>query len=64
MKEAPIPIDVAVEDPLSEAIAKRLLTHTASGFAVGTTYRRGGFGYLRKTIRGGMKLPSRDRFLF
>ena len=46
-----IPINIAVEDELSERIMYRLLDESGR-FAVGATYRRGGFGYLRKTIHG------------
>jgi hypothetical protein len=49
---SPIPIDLAVEDELSEAVLRRLLLHCANFYAVGTVYRRGGYGYLRKNIRG------------
>ncbi len=48
----PIPIDIAVEDELSESVARRVLGHAAPKFAIGTTHRRGGFGYLRTRIRG------------
>jgi hypothetical protein len=47
-----IPIDVAVEDELSELIVLKLLAVTNRPYHVGATYRRGGFGYLRRTING------------
>lgn len=50
-----IPVDVAVEDELSELIVLKLLAASATigrRYHVGTTYRRGGFGYLRRTING------------
>jgi len=47
----PIPIHLAVEDELSDVALRRILDGLAR-FAVGATYRRGGFGYLRKTIHG------------
>lgn len=47
-----IPIDVAVEDQLSEQVVLKLLEVANRSFHVGTTYRRGGFGYLRRTING------------
>lgn len=46
-----IPINFATEDELSEQVLFRMLDRIG-GFAVGTSYRRGGFGYLRRTIRG------------
>lgn len=46
-----IPINLAVEDEVSEAVLRRLLGSCAN-FAVGFAYRRGGYGYLRKTIHG------------
>lgn len=52
MSAPPIPIDIAVEDPLSESVAKRLLAYSGTEFAIGAIHRRGGYGYLRKTIGG------------
>jgi hypothetical protein len=48
----PIPINIAVEDLLSEAVAKRLLDDSGRSFSIGVVYNRGGNGYLRKTIQG------------
>jgi hypothetical protein len=48
----PIPVNLAVEDSLSEAILSRLLTHCGGPWAIGTVYSRGGVGYLRKMITG------------
>ena len=47
-----IPVDVAVEDELSEIVVLRLLAVAKPTYHVGVTYRRGGFGYLRRTING------------
>ena len=47
-----IPVHLAVEDDLSEAVLRRLLRHTDRGYAVGTVYGHSGYGYLRKTIAG------------
>lgn len=47
-----IPVDIAVEDELSELVVLKLMAATARIYHVGTTYRRGGFGYLRRTING------------
>ncbi len=47
-----IPINLATEDELSEAVLRKLLRHVRRGYYVGTAYRRGGFGYLRKTVVG------------
>jgi len=47
-----IPINLGIEDELSEALLRRLLSHTGRGYSVGTAYRRGGFGYLRRTVKG------------
>jgi len=47
-----IPVNLAVEDQLSEAVLRRILSHTARGFAIGVAYNRGGYGYLRRTVRG------------
>ncbi len=48
----PIPINLATEDRLSEAVLRRMLDHVDRGFFVGTAYGRSGFGYLKKTIHG------------
>jgi len=47
----PIPVNLATEDELSEITLIRVLA-SANRYAVGTPYRRGGFGYLRRTIHG------------
>jgi len=47
-----VPLQLAVEDSLSEAVLRALLRQSGRGFAVGQCYQRGGFGYLKKTIRG------------
>jgi len=48
----PIPIQLAVEDDLSEAVLRRVLSDSGRPYAIGTCYLGCGFGYLRKTIRG------------
>jgi len=52
MTANPIPINVAVEDLLSEAVARRLLRDSGQLFEIGVAYNRGGNGYLRKTAQG------------
>jgi hypothetical protein len=47
-----IPINLGIEDELSEAVLRRLLADSRRGYFVGTAYRRGGFGYLRRTTIG------------
>jgi len=46
-----VPVNLAVEDELSEAVLRAILSQLR-GYAVGVAYRRGGSGYLRRTIRG------------
>ena len=48
---SPIPVNLATEDELSEVTLYRILS-LINGYAVGTLYRRGGFGYLRRTVVG------------
>jgi hypothetical protein len=48
----PIPLEIAVEDELSESVARRLVQDRGDKFYVSYVYRRGGYGYLRNTIRG------------
>jgi hypothetical protein len=47
-----IPVNLAVEDALSEAVLRRLLADAGRGYAVGTAYGRSGNGYLRRTTTG------------
>ena len=47
-----IPINIAIEDDLSDAVIRRLLSECPKEYSVGATYGRSGFGYLRKTING------------
>ncbi len=48
----PIPVNLAVEDSLSDAVCRKLLHGSGRAFAIGATFSRGGYGYLRKTIEG------------
>lgn len=50
--QSPIAICLAVEDALSEAMLRAIVSQSARDYMVGNCYRRGGFGYLKKTIRG------------
>jgi hypothetical protein len=47
-----IPVNLAIEDELSEVVLRRVLTYLDRGYSVGTAYRRGGYGFLRRTILG------------
>jgi hypothetical protein len=47
-----IPVHLAVEDELSEAVLRRVLKHANRGYAVGITFGRSGYGYLRNSIGG------------
>ncbi len=48
----PIPISLVVEDELSEAVARKLLESGSRSYAVQVVYNRGGYGYIKKNIRG------------
>jgi len=48
---SPIPVHLAVEDDLSEAVIRRLLLDTGREYAIGTVFGRGGFGYLRSRAK-------------
>lgn len=48
----PIPIYLAVEDILSEEIIKQIIIQSQRNFAIGKCYRKGGYGYLQKNIKG------------
>ena len=47
-----IPINLAVEDVLSEAVLMSVLQQSDRPYEVGNCYMRGGFGYLKKNIKG------------
>ena len=47
-----VPLQLAVEDTLSETVLRTLLRQSGRDFAVGTCYQRNGFGFLKKTIWG------------
>lgn len=48
----PIPINLVVEDELSEAVARKLLRTGVQSYAVSVVYNRGGRGYIKKNICG------------
>lgn len=48
----PIPINLAVEDPLSDAVARKILSSSNRIYEVGITYSRGGFVYLKSKLEG------------
>jgi hypothetical protein len=54
----PIPLNLAVEDRLSESVLRPLLAEVNRRYVVGTVYGRDGFGYLRKTIAGWNHAPG------
>lgn len=47
-----IPINLAVEDALSEAVLKEMLKQSQHPFSVGNCLNRGGYGYIKKIIPG------------
>lgn len=47
-----VPVHLAVEDQLSEAVLRTILKYSGRGYAIGTAYGRNGYGYLKRTIRG------------
>lgn len=49
---SPIPINLAVEDQLSESVLRSLLRLIDRDYHIGTSYSRGGFGYLQRTANG------------
>ena len=46
----PIPIQLAVEDELSETVLRVILKQSGRTYCVGSCFRRGGYGYLKKRI--------------
>jgi hypothetical protein len=49
---APIPLNLAVEDPLTESLFAKILATIPTAYATRTIYNRGGYGYLRQNING------------
>ncbi len=47
-----IPINLAVEDTLSEAVLKEMLKQSQRPFSIGTCLNRGGYGYLKRILPG------------
>ena len=47
----PIPINLVVEDELSEAVARRLLESASRPYAIRVVHSRGGYGYIKNRIR-------------
>ncbi len=47
-----IPVNIVVEDSLSEAVLRKVLCESRSRFAVGYCYCRGGYGYIKRTVPG------------
>lgn len=47
-----LPVYIATEDELSEVVLTRLLAFTDRAYSIGTAFRRGGYGYLKRTIEG------------
>ena len=46
------PVNLAFEDSLSEAVMEKIVVQYGAQLAVGNKYSKGGFGYLRKGIKG------------
>jgi hypothetical protein len=47
-----IPIQLAVEDLISETLLRTLLERSKKEYHIGTVFNHGGFGYLRRTAPG------------
>lgn len=50
--KGPVPIHLAVEDDLSAVVLRRALESRPVQYAVGATYNKGGYGYLKKNVAG------------
>lgn len=48
----PIPVNLAVEDELTESLLTKILGAIPKQYATNTIYSRGGSGYLRRTVNG------------
>ncbi len=48
----PIPLNLAVEDALTESLFTKILAGLPTAYAIRTIYNRGGYGYLRQNVNG------------
>jgi hypothetical protein len=55
-----IPINLAVEDPLSEAVLRTILHQSNRRYIVGNCYSKNGFGYLKKNIMSLIRVDPRE----
>lgn len=58
-----IVINLAVEDDLSEAVLRKIIAYSSPRYVVGLCFNRGGFGYLKKNIRGFNHAAKGNAFL-
>lgn len=49
---APIPLNLAVEDPVTESLFEKIFGRIATAYAIRTIYNVGGYGYLKTRING------------
>ncbi len=49
---SPIPLNLAVEDALTESLFTKIIQRLPALYAIRTIYNRGGYGYLRQNING------------
>jgi hypothetical protein len=59
-----IPINIACEDPLSEAVALKLLEGSKNEFIVGAVYRKNGKTYLNQRVKGFNKASKGMPYFF
>jgi len=57
-----IPIHIAVEDPLSEAVVRKLLSTSSVNYHIGSCFGKTGFGYLKSKINGFNKAAQGNPF--
>ncbi len=50
--DEPVPIQLAVEDELSEKVVRSMLRQSGREYCVGNCFHHAGFGYLKKTVEG------------
>lgn len=47
-----IPINLVVEDELSETVMRKILSESTGHYTIGRTYGKGGYGYIKQKIEG------------
>ena len=59
----PIPIHLVVEDDLSDAVLRKILRESSNNFAVGSSFGKCGYGYIKQKVHAFNNAAKRTPFL-